>query len=175
MKRSTLLVIATSLCSVCCVGQNSSATIAEKVPAHAPAFSIRVTTHEGPIHLGSPITAIVTVTNVSGKELYMQSNRGKDAAYKDFSIVLTKNEREVKTTFFKRKISGKQLPDDPQEVEDGSSIALPYPPGRMFVMTIDLERLYEITEPGLYKVDVNRLDDYSKTVVHSNTAIVKIE
>jgi hypothetical protein len=50
-------------------------------------------------------------------------------------------------------------PDDPAEVEEGSSVAFPHPPGKIFVMTIELNRLYEIKEPGLYKLDINRLGD----------------
>jgi hypothetical protein len=47
--------------------------------------------------------------------------------------MLTKNGTEVETTVFDRKITSRQRPGDPQEVQAGSSISLPHPPGKMFV------------------------------------------
>jgi hypothetical protein len=64
-------------------------------------------------------------------------------------------------------------PDDPAEVEEGSSLAFPHPPGKMFVMTIELNRFYEIREPGPYKLDISRLDD-SKSTVHSKPVTLNI-
>jgi hypothetical protein len=44
----------------------------------------------------------------------------------------------------------------------------------MFVMTIDLKRLYQITEPGDYTLEVSRDAEDDKTVVHSNSLALKI-
>jgi hypothetical protein len=41
-------------------------------------------------------------------------------------------------------------------------------------MTIDLKRLYEITEPGEYTLDVSRIEDGNKTTVHANIVTLKI-
>ncbi|MGD0619529.1 MAG: hypothetical protein ABSB67_17920 [Bryobacteraceae bacterium] len=41
-------------------------------------------------------------------------------------------------------------------------------------MTINLARLYEITEPGAYTLVLSRFDDYSKTTVRSNTLTLNI-
>jgi hypothetical protein len=53
--------------------------------------------------------------------------------YTAFAVMLTKNGTEVETTVFDRKITSRQRPGDPQEVQAGSSISLPHPPGKMFV------------------------------------------
>jgi hypothetical protein len=161
------------LSGLSCFGQTPSNTEGTKLISPAPSFSIAVVPPDD-IRLGSPINVIVTVTNVSGKEIYIQSDRGKDSAYKGFFYALTRDGREVETTFFHRKITGRQRPDDPPEVLHGSSIVLPHPPGKMFTFTIDLTRLYEITEPGLYTLDVSRFDDDSKTTVRSKSLTLKI-
>ena len=114
------------------------------------------------------------MTNISGKEIYMESNRSQDAKYTDFTYLLAKDGREVETTLFHTKISGRNRPDDPPEVWNGSSIVLPHPPGTIFVMPIDLKRLYEIKEPGVYTLDVSRFDEDSKTMVRSKTLTLKI-
>lgn len=175
MKWSKLFAMVVLFSGPHCFGQTSPNAPTEKLPMVDPGYSIAVAPPNGPVRLGSPINVIVTVTNTSGKELYMASDRGKDGTYKDFVVLLMRHGREVETTVFHRRIRGRQRPDDPPEVESfGSSILLPHPPGKMFVMTIDLKRLYEITEPGAYTLDVSRFDDYSKTTVRSKTVTLKI-
>ena len=45
----------------------------------------------------------------------------------------------------------------------------------MFTVTIDLKRLYEIKERGVYTLHVSRPDENSKTTVRSNPLTLKIE
>ena len=136
----------------------------------SPAFSIKIAPL-APIGLGQPATIIVTVTNISDKEIYLDSTRTTSdvGMYRDFQYLLTRNGQEVETTFFNGKLTGRLRADDPQEVWAGSTILLPHPPGKIWDMKIDLKRLYEITQPGEYTVSVSRFDDSSKTTVHSNT------
>jgi len=174
MKWAKLFVVPVLISGPYCFGQTSR-NVATKQPVPPnPVFSITVDPPAGPIKLGSPINFTVTVTNISDKEIYWESDRGKDTVYKAFAVLLMKGGHEVETTFFHRKITGRQRTDDSQEVETGSSISLPHPPGKMFVMTIDLERLYEIREPGVYTLDVSRFDEDSKTTVRSNFLTLKI-
>jgi hypothetical protein len=127
-----------------------------------------------PHQVGVPILVTVTVTNISGTDAAWPSERGQNGAYKEFGYLLTKDGREVETTFFHRRITGRQRPDDPLEVESGSTILLLHPPGVMFRFKIDLKRLYEIQEPGVYTLEATLFDDYSKTKVHSNKLTLKI-
>jgi hypothetical protein len=140
----------------------------------APEFSITVDPPAAPMRLGSPIAVVVTVTNISGREIYLATDKSPNAAYKDFSYLLERDGREVETTFFHRVMTGRQRADDPPQIWGGSSIALPHPPGKIYVMTIDLKRLYEITEAGSYTLKVSRFDENTKTSVHSNRVTLKI-
>ena len=79
------------------------------------------------------------MTNISGEELYRDSVRTKDEDFKEFSMTVKKDGREVETTFFHRKIIGRQRPDDPPELWSESIIRLPHPPGKIFEIPIDLE------------------------------------
>jgi hypothetical protein len=172
MQWSKLVTMLVLLFAPICFGQVAPNTANEK-PA-SPSFSITVDPPAAPIHIGSPINVTVTVTNISGKEIYWSSDRGKNSVYKAFAVLLTRDGRESETTFFHRRITGRQRPDDPAEVEDESSILLPHPPGKMFVMTIDLTRLYEIKDPGMYTLDLSRVDEYSKTTVHSKPVTLNV-
>ncbi|MGA2719345.1 MAG: hypothetical protein ABSF78_10325, partial [Candidatus Acidiferrales bacterium] len=138
-----------------------------------PEFSIAVTPPADPIRLGMPINISVTVKNVSGKEIYWRTER-YDPAYRNFNFFLRKDGREVETTFFHRKITSRQRPNDPSEVAATSSIVGTVAPGESFSAPIDLTRLYELTEPGVYTLDVGRYDENTKTSVFSNTLTLTI-
>ena len=150
----------------------------QKPPSHAnPGYTISVAVPPGPFRLGAPIDVTITAVNVSGKDLYWDSATGvnSELPYKLFRVLLTKDGREVETTVFHRRIIGRRRPGDPPpEVESSGTILLPRPPGKLFDITINLKRLYEITEPGRYMLVVSRFDDYTKETVQSNTVTLTI-
>jgi len=170
MRWVSMFTMVVLLSGPCCRAQMTKNTANEKLPG----FAIKVAAPSDPIQLKAPIMVTVTVTNISGQDFYWDSDKGPNRSYKEYGYLLTKDGREIETTFFHRKLTGKQRADDPQEVESGSSILIQHPPGVMFVFKIDLKRLYEIKEPGVYTLDVSRFDDYSKTTVRSNSLTLKI-
>lgn len=158
------------------LGRASPKTVDPTSYSSSSAFVIAVDGATRAVHLDRPIKVNITVTNVSSKEIWWQWDRThQDAGYRAFSWLLTKGGREVDTTFFHRKISNRQRADDPQEVEQGSLFPVTYPPGKMFTVTIDLKRLYEIKEPGRYTLIVSRFDEDSKATVQSNPLTLKIK
>ena len=149
----------------------------QKPPTHAnPGYTISVAVPPGPFRLRAPIDVTIAAINVSGKDLYWDSATGMNSElpYKLFRVLLTKDGREVETTVFHRKITGRQRPGEPGDVESSRTILLPCPPGKMFEITINLKQLYEITEPGRYMLVVSRFDDYTKETVQSNTVTLTI-
>ena len=177
MKRAGLFVIAVLLSGSCSFAQTSPISGAKQPPPLSSVLSIAVDPPPSPIRLGSPtIKVTVIVKNISDKEIYLETVRSPNgvAAYMDFGYLLTKDGREVETTFFHRKITGRNREGDPQEVWAGSFILLPHPPGVIYQMLIDLKRLYEIKEPGVYALEVSRFDQDHKTKVRSNTLGLKI-
>jgi hypothetical protein len=111
-------------------------TSPNSAPNQAPPLNavlyIAVDPPPSPIRLGSPaIKVTVTVKNISDREIYLETVRtgNVSAGYMDFNYLLMKDGHEVETTFFHRKITGRQRPNDPQEVWGGSFILLPHPPG----------------------------------------------
>jgi len=158
----------------CCLGQTSPNVTTQKPTASSPVFSLAVDPPAGPIRLGSPVSVIVTLTNITNGDIYFSILKNGYSKYMDFTYLLAKGGREVQTTLFDRTMTGRQLPDDPIEVPSGDSMLYPYRPGNVFVMTIDLKGLYQITEPGAYTFDVSRFDEYSKTMVRSKTLTLNI-
>lgn len=166
MIRSITLSVAL-IAALCSTQDQPNVTALHNSPVQ-PGFSIQVTAPDPPIRLSGPIKVTVTVINNTDHTIYWSSDIGKDSQYAAFRYDLERNGHEVDTTFFHRKISGRNLPGDPIEVYAPSSVLLPHPPGKMFEMKLDLKRLYQITETGAYTFQVSRYDEGTKSTVRSN-------
>jgi hypothetical protein len=173
MKRTKSLAMAVLFVGSCCFGQTLPSAASGHSKTVDPGYSITVAPPADPIRLGSPINVTVTVKNISDKEIYWESEFS-DTAYQAFTTLLTKDGSAVETTFFGRKVRGKQRPGDPPEAQHGSSILSSVAPGKSFTLTLDLKRLYEITDPGLYILDVSRMRDDDVTIVRAKTLTLKI-
>lgn len=160
-----------------CPAQTQPTSAIHQVSPSKPSYSITVSGPAAPIRLGMPVEVVIAVTNTTDKDLYWSSAMGKDSVYRDFRFFLTRDGRDVETTFFNRKMTGRQRSGDPDEVTagPGTAIALAHPPGKMFEIPINLTRLYKITEPGLYTLKVSRYDEVTKTTVRSNVLTFRIE
>jgi hypothetical protein len=151
------------------VGGGSSAST-------AAGYIIMLTQPTNSFRLDSPIQVTMTIKNITDRDIFWSASRGtsNDTWYADFRFLLTKDGKEVETTFFHRLISGRQRPNDPVAIWTGSTILLPKPPGTIFVISVDLKHLYQITEAGQYKLEISRFAD-DKTIVHSNPVTFNVE
>jgi hypothetical protein len=118
MRRRKLSVLFAMFLGVCCYAQSSPSTNTEKPDSSEPVFSITVDPPAGPIHEGPPINVAVTLTNISGKEIYLAFDRGRNSGYKAFKFLLTKENREPETTLLHRKLTDRLRPDDPVDFGD---------------------------------------------------------
>jgi hypothetical protein len=104
---------------------------------------------------------------VGEKGIYWRSEKS-DTAYRAFKFSLMKNGHEVETSLFHRRITNTERPSDPQGVPGvGGSIVFAIEPGKSITFTADLMKLYEITEPGTYTLDVSRLEEDNTTIVRA--------
>jgi hypothetical protein len=173
MKRSKLFPTLMLLFGACCFGQGSSIQITRKSSNADPGYSITVSSPSEPIRLGSPINVAIDVT-VGNKEIYWRAEKG-DTAYRAFHFSVTKDGRVAETTVFHRRITGKPRRDDPPPEGFGtSSILSSVAPGKTFTLTIDLTKIYEITEPGVYTLDVSRTEEDNKTIVRAKPLTLNI-
>lgn len=167
MKNSMLLVI---LFAFAGVGHAAHATAPPARTAQSKSstnFTITAELATEPIHLGQPIIVNVTVKNVSAHDVYWRSE-ASETAYRAFHVLLTRDGKEVEKTRLHRIVRNEQRPSDPNEMTAGSSIVTAIAPGMAFTLTIDLNRLYEITKPGEYTLEISRVAEDHKTVIHSN-------
>ena len=155
-----------------CLGRPFPYQATQAAPQSNPGYSISVASLPEPSRLGSPINIVITVT-VGDKEIYWRAQKS-GTAYRAFHFLLTKDGREVETTTFHRRITGRERPEDPPGDFGGGSIVSSVAPGKSFTFTIDLTKVYMITDPGTYALDVSRIEEDNKTIVRAKPVTLTI-
>jgi len=155
--------------------------ISGQASSSQPRFSITLSPPADPITLAAPIEIVITVKNTSNQELEWTADIGDNIAYMDdeknyraFHVLLTKDGHEPVTTVFHRMLRGIPGPDDPAVGFYKRFLIAAFEPRQSSRLTIDLKRLYQITEPGEYTLEVSHYEEESKTTIHSNKLTLKI-
>jgi hypothetical protein len=168
MKICNGLIVVAVLLVPSCFGQTPANQPAQATPKTDPGYTIIVVPPSEPFQLKSSMNIGIQVT-VGEKEIYWRSELG-DTGYRAFKFSLMKDGHEIETSLFHRRISNTVRPSDPQlDPGGGDSIVFVFEPGKSITFTVDLTKLYEITEPGTYTLDVRRLeeDKDNKTMVRA--------
>lgn len=140
-------------------------------------YSLTIAPPTDQIRLGTTINITITVKNTSDSDIYWRAELG-NTAYHAFRFLLIKDGKEVESTRFHRMIRNEPRPDDQTEsaVGSGSSVVSALEPGKSFTLTIDLNKLYEIKQPGQYTITASRTEETKdgKFVVKSNAVTLDI-
>jgi hypothetical protein len=166
MKICNGLIVGALLLGSNCFGQTPANRPTQATPKFDPGYTIIVAPPAEPFRLRSPMKINIQVA-VGEKEIYWRAVKG-DTAYRAFKFSLMKDGHEIETSLFHRRITNTERPSDPQgDPGGGGSIVSTAEPGKSFTFTADLMKLYEITEPGTYTLDVSRLEEDNKTIVRA--------
>jgi hypothetical protein len=173
MKFDRWFVLAMLLAAVPCLPQSGASNTSSNTGSAG--YSLTIANPTVQIHLNSPINVAITVKNVSNDDIYWRAELG-NSAYHAFHFSLRKEGREVETTRFHRIVRNEMRPDDqPESTEgSGSSIVSALQPGKSFTLTVDLNKLYKITESGQYTLEISRTEEDSKITVHSNKITLQV-
>jgi hypothetical protein len=138
-------------------------------------YSLTIVPPTDQIQLGAPINITIIVKNTSSNDIYWRAELD-NTAYHAFHFLLQEGGKEVETTRFHRVLRNELRPDDKPESAEGSasSVVSALESGKSFTLTIDLTKLYEITQPGQYMLKISRTEEDNKTVVNSNTVPLNI-
>jgi len=124
MKFSKLFALVLLLDGFSCFGQTAPSAAIERPTPPNPGYTISVAQPASDVQLGSPINITITIKNISSADVFWRAD-APDTKYMAFRFLLSRDGSEVETTFFHRKLTGRQRPSDPLEVWSGSSILAP--------------------------------------------------
>jgi hypothetical protein len=115
-------------------------------------LTIAVSTTSNQYKIDSPILVVVTLTNTSSEPVRLINFRIADAAYRRLSweYSLTREGANVEKTAFHRAIRGESCHGEPYILSDGSFVPFTMTPGQVDHTTIDVKKLFNISQPGSY-------------------------
>jgi hypothetical protein len=174
--RNIVFAVLMLLVGMSCSGQPIGGEAKSAIESGKPNYTITMTPPNGPLSLQSPLLIETYYTNTTSSDIYMTAVICSTCTAD--RILLTKDGKEVETTPFQRMSTGRGLPSDSKlfPSRDGNSRTLRYRPGIFWKVNLDLRKLYNITEPGRYKVMASRTEEPKdgKVVVNSNTVTLDI-
>lgn len=162
MNKTRIWIILTLLIAVALAGRALAQT--------GSSFSVAINAPRTIVRLGSSFEIRAVLTNITtGSEWIYQDVSGEF----DYTIrVLDQDKIEPSESRYFRAVKGKDSGKPTIVVNHGGGPRL-VKPGGTITETIDLNKLY-VLRPGKYSVQLERLDDKSKTVVQSNRITVTV-
>jgi len=140
------------------IGSTSPIIIAQEniSPKAVSPLTIALSAGVNQFHVGSPIPVVITLTNTSKSPVNLQIFLVTDGIYRrlGFQFSLMLDGKAVPQTAFHRNIRGEHLAGDPGVQMAGSLDTYAMAPGLVDNTTIDLRKLFIITQPGSYLFSV---------------------
>ena len=157
------------LMAIYSAGGNVPAQNAVSTAAVSP-LTITLSTTTNRYKIDAPIPVAVILTNVSNAPVHLRLLGVSEGSYRGLGwrFSLTINGERAPKTAFHRAISGEYRPGDPAIDVDPDFINYVLKPGVSDRTTIDLRKLFNITQPGsyLFSVEMPRNGE-SQTAIES--------
>jgi len=162
--RLALLSLLVAVTAARCSGQTSGGQ---------PSFTLTIRVDQNTFKVGSKIELQIALANTSNRSLAVWKENGEPSAELDgFGIVVQDgNGASAHETKYGRAVTGKE---ESTEGRVSSGVGGSLPPGETFKDATVLNKLFDLSEAGKYKVQVLRTDPASKAAVKSNTITITV-
>jgi len=120
-------------------------------------LAISLSTGTDQLKVDAPIPVVVTLTNISNSPVRLRLLGLPEGSYRRLRwrfTLSTTDGHEIPKTPFHRAISGEHRPGDPAIDVDPDFLNYTLKPGMSDHTTIDVKKLFDITQPGLYLFSV---------------------
>jgi len=156
------------------------ALCAVTIPAFGQAtFSLTISTPHDVVKAGSEVRVKITLTNTSNHDIGVGVERQVSSYGEKHYEVEVQNEKGVRAPLTRHgHIMRGEVPDPPgdlaEQLELGSDLILDVKPGDVAYDVIIANKMYDLSQPGKYSIQVHRFDPESQTEVLSNTITVTV-
>ena len=137
--------------------------------AKKPSFSIAINAPEDIVKADSSVPLDIILTNTSDKDTSSGEILGGAELNYDIDVRGSKGELAPETSFG-RKLHHKE----PGFTLGGSVVAYYLKPGQTHETRSYLNRVYDLSQPGKYTIQVQRRDPDSNTIVKSNAITITV-
>ena len=153
-------------------GAGAQSTNAPAKPKKAP-FSIGISTPTATVRAGSEVIVNIVLTNTSNRELNIDITKAQEPGEIDFALDV----RDAKGNAAPHTTWGRRLQGDGSSLPppmESSSLEVPLKRGKSTRSRIIVNRLYDVSQPGKYTIQVGRSDPYTAAIALSNTLTVTV-
>ena len=145
-------------------------------PGSKPPFSVTLNAPDKPLRSGAELHLLVTIKNTSDHEITFSTSPGaipEDGFRYKVEVLDAHTHPAPPSPLVVEMRSGKELVDT-----WSSNIGRTLKPGESFVDQIDVTKLYDLSQPGIYTISVTRplqpWQGFGKGAVRSNTLAVTV-
>lgn len=148
----------------------------------SPAFSLSIVADPASSRSGATVELSIALTNKSQKEIFIPTDMSHAESTFHIRITDPKGEEAGKTRYY-RNITGDKSGKDAAEpplaplqmrIVLGSGGILHPLPGQTVSQRVILNEMFDLAQPGAYTVQVDKMDDISKTLVKSNVVTFSV-
>ncbi|MBI2682463.1 MAG: hypothetical protein HYX26_04475 [Acidobacteriales bacterium] len=133
-------------------------------------LSITISTPRDVLRAGSEIRLDITLVNTSDHGVHIARSTGGPELDYEIEICDLGGKPSVETSYG-RKIHGKESERMPRA---GSFVSGTLQPGKEFQQQVILNKMYDLSQPGKYVIQVRRFDPTTKAHLKSNKIIVTL-
>jgi hypothetical protein len=152
--------------------------IASGLSAAPDQATIKISTPKENVKAGSDVTIEVIFTNTSKNHIILVSlAKREDQGELDYTVEVqdSKSARAAETSRGHFLRTGEDSPAGETYIKTGSIMNLDVPPGGTVRSEILINRLYGLSKPGKYTIQVERTIGSSSVVIKSNALPVAVE
>ena len=144
-----------------------------------PAISLRISAKQNVIQAGSELQLTIVATNIIDHDISLF--RGKGEAEGEFNYKIdVRDDKGIapSRTWYGNRLQGKDV-DEPKDSAQAtlivsSDVLLPIQPGGTLTEVIIVNKMFDLSQPGKYSIQAQRLDPGSRMVVKSNIITVTV-
>ena len=141
--------------------------------AAQPAFSLSISTPEKVVRLGTELKVKIRLTNTSKEEIYISREKSDELGEFNYGVEVRdlQGKKQKETKYFRKLQTDEDLPGE-YSIIVSSPWQFKLNPGESLEDGVIINKLFNISEPGKYAIQVERLDEQVKTKVKSNKMMV---
>lgn len=143
-----------------------------------PPLSLSIRPAKGDAKAGSTVQIEITVKNISDHDIsWGTAYVAPFVEVTDQANIVDGNGAKIPETEFGTRVMGHRTPDDEARspsIVFGKDVWVPLKAGKSFTYQLNLDKLYDLSLPGKYVVQIERLDIDSNIAIKSNKITVTV-
>jgi len=137
--------------------------------SQTPSFSLAINTPHSTVRAGEPVLLKIIITNTSDREIHYAGSLSRPGGLGVY--VMDGNDKPVAETPYGQKQHGTAFPP----TGSGSVLSIGVDPGKSMEEDVMVDKEWNISRPGIYKIYAVKGDSKSGMAVKSNEILLTVQ